>query len=190
MTSIEQPEFEKRFKEIKTGIEGLRRKGSSITREQLFRDSEREDILSEKLLGGHTPEEEDEYRMLKVKIENSGLIVKTLPEFRYALECLGIYSPEEIKDILSHENAHANKMESLGILCLGYEIIVFKKENGKGGLMFITIADAPPADWDKNKKLEVHKKIANAPEEYESNHPLSSFDRATIHRLTNNEENS
>ncbi len=183
MKNLEQPELENRFKQIKLRTEEVKLKGRFITQEQLFKDSEREDILFEKF-DERTPEEEEEYKALKAKREKSGLIVKTLPEFRYALESLGIYSPEQVADILSHENAHANKMETLGVKFMGYEIVVFKKENGKGGLMFIAISDEFPIDWDIEKKKGVHKKIANAPEEYESSHPLSSFDKAMIDRLS------
>lgn len=183
----EHSEFEKRLDQIKLGIEKLKKLDTPITQEQLSRNSEKEDLLFEKF-DERTAEEEKEYRTIREKNEGSCLIVDNLAELQYALEYLNMFTQQEITNIVSHENAHANKMESLGINCRGYGIVVFKRKDGKDWPMITTIPDDFPTDWDIEKKREVHKKIAEAPAEYESNYPPSSFDEAMINRMTKDGE--
>ena len=180
-----QLDLQERYDEIKREINKLRKEAQSIPAEQLRADIEKINILSEKF-DGRTAEEDQEYKSLENKINEVGLLVQTLPEFRYALECLNIFSPHQITDIISHENAHANKAESLGVGFRGYKIIIFKRADGKGSVKIMAGFDEMPVDWSREKKREVNKQISYAPEEYESKDPLSSGDNATINRMANN----
>jgi len=87
-----------------------------------------------------------------------------LQDYRIFMEELGL-KEAEIKDIVVHEYAHADKANELGATFEGYQILLLKDENG-------WIIPAPrvkisyPEDWSHEKYVAVLKEITTAPEEY------------------------
>ena len=119
--------------------------------------------------------------LLKRKVTGSTITVKTLPEYRRAMELLG-YNHDDLIDTLAHENAHANTAERLGARHDGYNLLLKKAEAGIHILpqAFIYIPD----EWDTKKQIEVHEKIVRAPEEY--GNTLSPGDIKDLSKLKKN----
>ena len=98
------------------------------------------------------------------KLSSCKITVNTLAEFRHVLEKLE-FSPEEINEKLSHENAHANTADSLGAKHFGYIFYVFKNEYGDIGVQ--PAADIYiPKEWSAFRKKNVSDKITKAPKMY------------------------
>lgn len=97
-------------------------------------------------------------------LDKSTVIAGNLKEFRLILKNLGL-SKEDIEDQLAHENAHANKAESLDSKHLDYRVTILRGKNGE--YLFQPYARIfIPEDWSEEKIKEVWTKIARAPEEY------------------------
>lgn len=96
-------------------------------------------------------------------LEKGTISVETLFEFSLAMKLLGI-SDKERQDYLSHENAHANKAESLGVQHLGYKIPLVKIGNE---LFFKPYTHINmPNEWSDEKTKKTLRKILLAPNEY------------------------
>lgn len=111
-------------------------------------------------------------------IKKATITVETISEFRLILKILA-RSDEEIQDILAHENAHANKTETLGVEHLGYNIIIIKK--GDDYLFQPFSEKCTPEEWSEEKKKEAAIQIVLAPEEY--GNKLSSGDIEELKNL-------
>lgn len=172
-----QKNQEERFAQIKSEIEHM--KANRVSKEEFEEVLARSKVLAEKGVN-RTEEENIEKDALKTKFENLGVFVKTLPEFRYAVGCLGYYSEKKVEGLVSHENAHANKIESLGVEHVGYGIISFIDKNGKEEEYFFAKRGEFPEEWTREEELVALKQMAQAPEEYESNQPLSDGDKDQI----------
>ena len=120
----------------------------------------------------------EKFNELEKKINEHTVLVKTLNEFRILLELIEV-TKLNVNDILEHENAHANKAESLGGTLDGYMLIVAK--NGNTYWYFPSLHWNIPISWDKIKKIKTMIKIANAPKEY--GHMLSESDKEDIQVL-------
>lgn len=106
----------------------------------------------------------------KEKIEEilakSSVSVESLYDYRLVLNALEL-PKEEIDDILSHENAHANKAEVVGAKHLDYGITIMK--NNKGGYTYQPYSSLYiPKEWEEGKVRDAWEKIATAPEEYKN----------------------
>jgi len=96
-------------------------------------------------------------------LKTNGLDFLTLFEFRTALFIAG-FSQADIASSLNHENAHANKAQSLDALFHCYKFYM-AKEDGKNMFQpsaFIGL----PKYWSNEKKRQAWKLITRAPEEY------------------------
>lgn len=174
-----QQNQEERFAQIKSQIEQM--KFHRVSKEEFEAVLARSKVLAQKGVN-KTEEENIERDSLKTKFESFGVFVKTLPEFRYAVECLDYYNKKKVDDLVSHENAHANKTEFLGIEHVGYGIISLIDKNGKEEEVFFAKRGEFPEEWTREEELRALKQIAGAPEEYESNEPLSSWDKDKINK--------
>jgi hypothetical protein len=97
-------------------------------------------------------------------LDKSTIEAENLHEYKLILETIGL-SEDEIKDLLAHENAHANKAESLGAKHLSYKItIMIDKNNNYLYQPFSHIYI--PEEWSDEKVKDTWVKIAKAPEEY------------------------
>ncbi|MEI8270081.1 MAG: hypothetical protein WCG45_01815, partial [bacterium] len=123
------------------------------------------------------------------KIEENSVVLNNLSEFRYALIILsklgGWEDPEnEIRNVLSHENAHMNKAEELGLKGICYEILPYKDEEDNSlGIFYTSNSENHPTSWTLEKSIEVGIKINQAPEEYDSVFGMSDFDRKDAEKL-------
>lgn len=170
------------FVRIKSEIEHM--KANRFSKEEFEADLARSKVLAEKGVN-RTEEENSEFDSLEIQFNRYGVFLKTIPEFRYALECLNYYTEKKIDDLVSHENAHANKIESLGVPFSGYRIVSFINKDGKEEELFFAQRGDYPEEWTRKEELEAGKAIAQAPEEYESNEPLSDGDKNKINRADN-----
>lgn len=100
---------------------------------------------------------------ISILLKNGTICTENLLEFSLALEALGM-SEEEVVDHLAHENAHANKTESLGAEHLGYNITLIR--NGNGFLIQPYSHIYIPDEWSSKKYKETMRKVLMAPEEY------------------------
>lgn len=97
-------------------------------------------------------------------LNKSTIEAENLYEYKLILEAIGL-SEDEIKDLLAHENAHANKAESLGAKHLSYKItIMIDKNNNYLYQPFSHIYI--PEEWSDEKVKDTWVKIIKAPEEY------------------------
>jgi len=118
-------------------------------------------------------------KRFRLKIEEASVIVEYLEDFKILLRILG-QSEDYVRNLVAHENAHANKAEELEGVFKGYRLVFFREENGTIG--FQPFADAEPVDtWDNSKKKEVMKEILLAPLVYGDK--LSPIDIQNIKRL-------
>ena len=117
----------------------------------------------------------DEYIKIDEEIKKHTILIKTLNEFKILLELLEL-SEAYIKDTLEHENAHANKVESLDAVLEGYTMIISKNENDY--LYSPSVSYSVPNQWDEIKKMKVILEIANAPKDYGNR--LSDGDKEKI----------
>ncbi len=108
------------------------------------------------------------------KLEEAGSLIELndLTELRLALQEFG-FAEEQIRKILSHENAHANKAESLGANLWRY-IIFLGMKNGEE-MALPAAKPSHPVGWSEKKSNEVRKATILAPLEYEDS--LSESDR-------------
>ncbi|MES2930504.1 MAG: hypothetical protein V4665_01840 [Patescibacteria group bacterium] len=100
---------------------------------------------------------------------------KTLAEFRYILEKLK-FLPEQADSFLSHENAHGNMADYLGAKHEGYMFFVYKSGDDIG--IHPAAHYSFPEEWASDYKLDVRKKIIQAPELY--GHELSKSDKKAL----------
>lgn len=177
-----QKNQEETFARIKSEIEKM--KANRISKEEFDTDLARDKVLSQKG-DSRTPEENSEKDFLRNKFKEHGVFLKTLPELQYALRCLNYFDDKKIEGIVSHENAHANKIESLGIDFVGYRIISFITKDGREEETILAQRGDYPTEWTRQEELEAFKSIAQAPEEYESKEPLSGGDKDMIDRANN-----
>lgn len=112
----------------------------------------------------------------KEKIEEllakSSVSAENLYDFKLVLNAFEL-PKEQIDDILSHENAHANKAESIGVKHLDYGITIFKKNMGGYEYQAYTSLHIPK-EWGEDKVRDVWEKISSAPDEY--GHEMSEED--------------
>jgi hypothetical protein len=117
-------------------------------------------------------------KRFKQKVEEASIVVEYLKDFEILLRILG-QSEDYIRNLLAHENAHANKAEELGGVFKGYRLVFFRED---GKIRFQPFADAVPLDtWDNSKKKEVMKEVLSAPLAYGDK--LSEVDIHNINRL-------
>jgi gamma-glutamyl phosphate reductase len=88
------------FTRIKSEIEQM--KLNPVSKEEFYNLFDRSKTLKEKGVD-ITKEEENEKESHKAKYNSYGVFVKTISEFRYALECLNWYSKKTIDSLVSHE---------------------------------------------------------------------------------------
>jgi len=104
----------------------------------------------------------DEFNKLDEEIKKHIIIVKTLMEYKALLQ--KIAPSDVLYDTLAHENAHANKAESLGVNLNGYAVVVSKN---KDGFVYQPYVDyTVPTSWDRKREIETNIEIADAPREY------------------------
>jgi hypothetical protein len=107
----------------------------------------------------------EEIEKIDKKILENMVTVKTLIEFQILMNKLE-KNYYVVNGTVLHENAHANKAESIGGTHGGYSIWVFKSEK-KDGYIYQPYAHTDiPEYWPKHRKLEANIKIVSAPEEY------------------------
>lgn len=102
----------------------------------------------------------------------------SLYELNTALQLLGIKS-EDVLDTVAHENAHANKAESMGANHHDYRILV-SKINGEYAYR-VSAGIELPDEWEMDKKKEGLIAILKAPEEY--GNELSPSDISLLNKL-------
>ncbi|MFA5773085.1 MAG: hypothetical protein WC908_00200 [Candidatus Paceibacterota bacterium] len=119
------------------------------------------------------------------KLENATIKVNTLNEFRLALEKLKNlrifkdFGEKQINELISHENAHANKAEELGAEHKSFKIVIIKNNENDYALSTTTAEIYIPEEWDAKKKREVLVQIFKAPEIYGGSN-MSSYDKKML----------
>ena len=177
-------EIQQKYENKKRMIERL----VEITKSQAFTSETLEDLVDEFTAltrnKNLTPEVEEKIEELKQKMLSTCVQVKTLPELTIALRELG-HGEEEVKKIIAHANAQANKAEALQnsgekIKVNGYNILL-AKDNGKivsdyviGDFEFDKI------DNDERRRKNVFE-IISAPKEYGV--PLDEYDQKILDDL-------
>ncbi len=125
--------------------------------------------------GGSTEEGNNKFMEETAK---SRIDLGFLHEYKYALEKLN-YPKEMLIKIISHENAHANKGESLGVEHQKYSIVIFNDKGILGVRQFTQ--NKYPDGWSMEEIESAAEKIALAPETYEKQE-LSDGDKKIAKR--------
>lgn len=109
----------------------------------------------------------DELRKLEKEFEKTALFLETLPEFDYALNALNLPG-DTIKDVVEHENAHANKAEELKANEVKYGIGFMRKANGEKAILPFVYhkISGEKEGWSEERQKDANQKITQAPEEY------------------------
>lgn len=131
-----------------------------------------------------TEKEEQQMVSLESKLEATSLEVKTLPEFKFALERLGLDS-QLIDNVVAHENAHLNKAEILDAKPIGFMVAFYKKSNGDGAISPMAVRERI---GEKDGISKEHWRVTNieialAPNEY--GNAASKSDLEKVERLKN-----
>lgn len=130
-------------------------------------------ILREREL---TEDEAKYYYSFRERLNQSSIIVDTLPEARRVMELLG-FDDYSLIDTLSHENAHANKATQVGARFEGYRFALVKDTQGYL-LVYPMAITSIPEDWDYKKRKKRDSQIIRAPEEY--GHRMSEGDKQLL----------
>lgn len=153
------------------------------TQEQALSAEEMDILFNERMLlqnSAPTSENIQKLKELDEEVKRHQIFVTTLVEYRMLMNMLG-KNYYRVNDVVTHENAHANKASSLGGVHGGYSVLVYKKRTGDGfSYQPVAHTDVPKTFSDK-EKIEANLKIAFAPEEY-GNH-LSDGDEEQIRKL-------
>ncbi|MEI8130511.1 MAG: hypothetical protein WCG55_03350 [bacterium] len=98
--------------------------------------------------------------------EKASIRVKTLAEYQ-ALQAMLLRKQEHIDDDIAHENAHANKAESLGMNFHGYKVIVGYRRNGLSKEYFYlnSVEISTPNEWSAENDADAFKQVLLAPDE-------------------------
>ncbi len=106
--------------------------------------------------------------------------VQTLTEFGILMNKLD-KNYYRVNSTVYHENAHANKAQSIGAMHEGYSVLVSKSKKGNG-FAYQPIAHTKVPDyWPEHRQIEAKIKIGSAPEEY--GNALSDGDEKMIEIL-------
>jgi hypothetical protein len=127
-----------------------------------------------------TRENIQKLRELDEEIKKHKIFIKTLVQFRMLMNMLG-KNYYRVNDVVTHENAHANKASSLGVVHEGYSVLVYKSKTDDGFSYQPLVDRDIPRTFNDKEKVEVNLKIGFAPEEY-GNH-LSDGDEEQIRKL-------
>lgn len=127
-----------------------------------------------------TPQILEELSKLKKEIEKHLVFVKTLIEFKILMNKLG-KNYYRVNSTVYHENAHANKAQSIGAIHEGYSVLVSKSKKGNGFAYQPLVHTDVPDYWPEHRKIEAKIKIGSAPEEY--GNALSDGDEKMIEIL-------
>lgn len=106
-------------------------------------------------------EEDREFADIMDRINLASFHTKELIDFKLAMERFGL-SDQNVIDFLSHENAHANKADELGVGFDEYLLTVLVKDGklvGQPSTLF-------SLDLEHPETKTILKKITLAPEEY------------------------
>jgi len=121
-----------------------------------------------------------ELQKLDDEIAKHKIAVRTLVEYRMLMNMLG-KNYYRVNDVVTHENAHANKASSIGAIHEGYSVLVYKSKSGEGFSYQPLAHTDVPGTFNNKEKIEANFKIGFAPEEY-GNH-LSDGDEEQIRKL-------
>ncbi len=111
-----------------------------------------------------TDDEVEHYYAFRERLDQASIVVNTLYEARRAMELIG-FDQDSLIDILSHENAHANKAMQVGANFGGYKFVLVKDMDG-GLLIHPMAVISLPEDWNYEKRRELESQIIRAPDEY------------------------
>lgn len=149
---------------IKSPIEDTNKSLNEKIREKVFGAIHSAPYLEEIQLMLLNKKDKDCEEKIDKLLDKATIAAENLHEYKLILETIGL-SEEEIKDLLAHENAHANKAESLGAKHLSYKIsIMVDRDNHYLYQPFSHLHI--PEEWSEEKVKDAWIKIAKAPEEY------------------------
>lgn len=128
-------------------------------------------LSAKELKGDITDLERERQRVIRDKIAETSMSFDNLFDFKIALECLQNTSKRFVHQKLNHENAHANKGESLGATHEGYSLIFTTTQSFGSETKHLNYGatanfDDLPEEWISEKRKQVAREIAFAPEEY------------------------
>jgi cell fate (sporulation/competence/biofilm development) regulator YlbF (YheA/YmcA/DUF963 family) len=149
------------YKNLRSELNLLRKKGSQITQEDI-----------------------DRAKGLSQLMDEHAVKLKSLPELQYALEQIDI-PKERFLHLLEHENAHANKAESMGTEVRSY-VLALLKDNAEKSKFIVSTRIRFPKKLIGEERQIAKKTIAFAPEEYGNR--LSKSDKEKYNELDLNEE--
>ncbi len=113
------------------------------------------------------------------KLKKCRINVNTLIEYKILLNMLG-KNYYRVNKALMHENAHANKANSVGAFHLNYSLIVSKGEDGE--FKYQPLAQTKiPENWTEKAGIIGNIDIGQAPEEYGDS--LSGSDEEMVEKL-------
>jgi hypothetical protein len=121
---------------------------------------------------------EEEISDLKQKIKPSTVTVHTISEFKLLLQKTDI-DPDETIQLLAHENAHANKADSVGAKEISYNLLI--ADGGECWRYDAWVSYDIPDSWPERERIISKISILNAPKEYGDDH--SDEDQAMIRKL-------
>lgn len=121
----------------------------------------------------NTPENILQLEKVNRILAEHAVVVNNLNDYKTLLKNTGI-SEDQVIEILAHENAHANKAESLDENFGGYALLVWRDNDIFKYLPFAMTSVG--GDFD-NKRFEKEMAIARAPDEYGEETSLADKER-------------
>lgn len=107
-----------------------------------------------------------ELEAIRSKLLDSSIMVHSLADLRTLLNIALNEDQNLVQDAMEHENAHANVVEREGAIFNGYCLRIMKmQQEGSYGYRPSVDFDTP-LSWPAEKRIEVYKRILEAPEEY------------------------
>ncbi|MEI6490499.1 MAG: hypothetical protein WCO16_01910 [bacterium] len=143
--------------EIRKKVEEVKARAISL------KDARKTIKAIDKLLYAEDGDHDEELLALHDILMDSTVTVQTLIEFKMVMQNM-TDDPEQVEEMIAHENSHANVAESLGAKFIGYALLICKDKDD-----FVFRGVAPyelPPEWAARKRKAAHLKIIGAPEKY------------------------